>query len=144
MDMILLAQTVSLALPALWLEPALPQVPNLAALASPALALTLLVTLQSMAASRNVRPPPGQRLDPDRELVAQGFGNIVSALVGGMTTSGSLTRTTVGHSAGARSRLAALISGALIFVGLRKNKLFVFFVLSPAPIAMTIGWLGYM
>jgi SulP family sulfate permease len=80
----------------------------------PALAIALIVTFQSIASARAVRPPPGMPLDPDRELVGQGLGNVASALLGGMVTSGSLTRTAVARSAGARSRASAVMAGVAV------------------------------
>ena len=79
-----------------WTSASALDVPDLKHVAQPAFAIAILVTLQSVAAARSVRPPEGSRLDPDRELFGQGAGNIVSALVGGMVTCGSLTRTAVG------------------------------------------------
>jgi SulP family sulfate permease len=93
-------------------------VPDLRTLSRPAFAIAILVTLQSMAAARSVRPPTGTRLDPDRELFGQGAGNLVSCLAGGMVTCGSLTRSSVARSAGGRTRLTAVIAGGLILAGL--------------------------
>jgi sulfate permease, SulP family len=93
-------------------------VPDLGRLSRPAFAIAILVTLQSVAAARSVRPPPGTRLDPDRELFGQGAGNLVSAAVGGMVTCGSLTRTAVARSAGGRSRLTAVVAGGVVLLGL--------------------------
>ena len=93
-------------------------VPDLRTLSRPAFAIAILVTLQSVAAARSVRPPAGTRLDPDRELFAQGAGNLVSCFAGGMVTCGSLTRSAVARSAGGRTRLTAVIAGGLILAGL--------------------------
>ncbi len=85
-----------------------------ATIGPPALAIALLVTVQSIAAARALTPPDGERLDPDRELISQGAGNLTAALVGAIPTSGSLTRSALLRSAGGRSRLAALTSGVVI------------------------------
>lgn len=82
--------------------------------ASAALAIALLVTLQSIAAARGIRPPSGARIDPERELFAQGMGNVAASLLGGMASSGSLTRSAVARSAGAVSRLSGVASGVVI------------------------------
>jgi SulP family sulfate permease len=85
-------------------------------LAAPALALALLSTVQSMAAARALaRPRQGrERLDPDRELLGQGLSSLVAAISGGLPPSGSLTRSALLRSAGARTRLAAATSGLLV------------------------------
>jgi SulP family sulfate permease len=49
------------------------------------------------------------RHSPHRELVGQGLGNAVSALVGGLPATGALGRTTVNIRTGGRSRGAALV-----------------------------------
>ncbi len=121
-----------------WTSPSALDVPDLKHVARPAFAIAILVTLQSVAAARSVRPPAGSRLDTDRELFGQGAGNIVSALVGGMVTCGSLTRTAVARSAGGRSRLTAVVAGGLILVGLPVLGLVVNAVPMPALVGLVV------
>lgn len=81
----------------------------------PALAIALLVTVQSTAAARTLAlVSEGPKLDPDRELFAQGAANVTAALVGAIPTSGSFTRSALARSAGGRSRVAPLASGAAV------------------------------
>ncbi|MBW2231447.1 MAG: SulP family inorganic anion transporter [Deltaproteobacteria bacterium] len=101
-----------------WNAPRLPGDADWIGLMGPAFAIALLVTLQSIAAARSVRPPPGVRLDPDRELVAQGVANASAGLLGAMVTSGSLTRSALARSAGARSRLSATVAGGVVALSL--------------------------
>jgi MFS superfamily sulfate permease-like transporter len=54
-----------------WTSASTLDVPDLKHVAQPAFAITILVTLQSVAAARSVRPPAGSRLDPDRKLFGQ-------------------------------------------------------------------------
>jgi len=91
-----------------------PSFAGLEGLAGPALAVAVLVTLQSIAAARATRPPAGAHLDPGRELVAQGLANMAAAFTGAMPACGSISRTAVARSAGARSRLSALASGVFV------------------------------
>ena len=121
-----------------WTSASALDVPDLKHVAQPAFAIAILVTLQSVAAARSVRPPEGSRLDPDRELFGQGAGNIVSALVGGMVTCGSLTRTAVARSAGGRSRLTAVVAGGVILVGLPGLGLVVNAVPMPALVGLVV------
>lgn len=103
------------AVPAGWLAFRPPGAVDPGPLAAPALALALLTTVQAMAAARALgRRPGAPPLDPDRELFSQGAANLVSGLVGGIPTSGSLSRSALVRSAGARSRLAAATSGVLM------------------------------
>jgi len=92
------------------------------ALGAPALAIALLVTAQSLGASRSMGLPArgagvaGGRIDFDRELFAQGAANVSAALTGAMPTSGSFTRSALARRAGARSRAAAAISGLAVLL----------------------------
>ena len=80
---------------------------------APALAIAVLATLQSVAAARTLRGP-GERFDPDRELFSQGAANLTAAFAGALPTSGSLTRSALARTAGAQSRLAAVVSGVAV------------------------------
>ncbi|MFN5024340.1 MAG: SulP family inorganic anion transporter [Bacteroidota bacterium] len=53
---------------------------------------------------------------PDRELVAQGTGNILAGLLGGIPITAVIVRGTVNLSAGARTRLSAIFHGILLVV----------------------------
>jgi len=84
---------------------------------SPALAIAILATLQSLAAARAVAPASAPPLDADRELVGQGAANVVAASVGAIPTCGSLSRSAQLRAAGGRTRAAAAASGlAVAFV----------------------------
>jgi len=110
------------ALPALaptasgWPSPSLPGAPDPAAIGAPALAIALLVAVQSTAAARGLARPREPRLDPDRELLAQGAANLVASLSGAIPTSGSFSRSALARAAGARSRLAPATSGLAVFL----------------------------
>jgi len=112
-----------------------PGLPDLRAGASPALAVALIVMLQSVAAARSLGVPPGERLDPDRELFAQGVGNVVASCAGAMPSSGSLSRSALARSAGARSRLAAMTSGLGVLLVLP----FLAPILDEVPMAALVG-----
>lgn len=85
-------------------------------LGAPALAIALLVTAQSLGASRSMGASPGGRIDFDRELFGQGAANVSAALVGAMPTSGSFTRSSLARRSGAQSRAAAAISGLAVLL----------------------------
>ena len=84
------------------------------AVGAPALAIALLVTVQSTAAARALARPGDQPVDPDRELVAQGAANLTASVFGAIPTSGSFSRSSLARSAGARSRLAPAFSGLVV------------------------------
>lgn len=61
---------------------------------------------------------PGNRTNYDRELAAQGVGNIVCGALGALPMTGVIVRSSANVQAGARSRLSAILHGVwlLIFV----------------------------
>lgn len=60
---------------------------------------------------------PQQRVSPpSRELLAQGAGNMVSALVGGLPITAVVVRGSVNINAGARTRISAVVHGVLLLV----------------------------
>ncbi|MCV4594494.1 SulP family inorganic anion transporter, partial [Escherichia coli] len=63
------------------------------------------------------------RLDPDRELIGQGVGNLASALVGGLAGSATLGPSLVNISSGASSWRSSLLAGVFSLLAL--------FVLAP-------------
>jgi sulfate permease, SulP family len=58
------------------------------------------------------------RVEPNRELVALGGANLASGLSSGMVVSGSLSKTAVNASAGARTQASGLLAAALTVVTL--------------------------
>lgn len=63
------------------------------------------------------------KLDPQKrvtstnlELKAQGVGNIVSALIGGLPMTSVIVRSSTNLGAGAKSKLSAIIHGVLLFI----------------------------
>lgn len=52
----------------------------------------------------------------NRELVAQGFGNLLSGLLGGIAITSVVVRSSVNIQAGARSKLATIIHGLFILI----------------------------
>jgi MFS superfamily sulfate permease-like transporter len=51
------------------------------------------------------------------ELKAQGIGNILSSLLGGLPMTSVVVRTTANNTAGAKSKMSAIIHGVLLLVG---------------------------
>ncbi|PMS17685.1 hypothetical protein C0Z18_19730 [Trinickia dabaoshanensis] len=95
--------------------------PDLSQLASPdvwRVAVTLAIvasleTLLSLEALERI-DPKRRRVSPDRELKAQGAGNIVAALLGGLPLTAVIVRSSANVHAGAQTRMSAVIHGALL------------------------------
>jgi MFS superfamily sulfate permease-like transporter len=69
--------------------------------------------------------------DTNVELKAQGVGNIVSALLGGLPMTSVVVRTTANTNAGAESKLSTIIHGILLLV----SVITIPFVLNKIPLA---------
>jgi MFS superfamily sulfate permease-like transporter len=62
---------------------------------------------------------PIKRITPtNRELVAQGAGNIVSGLLGGLPLTAVIVRTSANVNAGARTKMSAIFHGILLLLAL--------------------------
>jgi carbonic anhydrase len=76
-------------------------------------AVASLETLLNLQAVDKI--DPRQRTSPpSRELCAQGVGNVVSGLAGGLPVTSVIVRSSVNIHAGARTRLATVFHGALL------------------------------
>jgi MFS superfamily sulfate permease-like transporter len=60
--------------------------------------------------------PFERKADPNRELLAQGTGNTLAGLIGGLPMTAVIVRGSVNVSAGARSKLSTIIHGTLIVI----------------------------
>ena len=83
-----------------------------------ALGLALVAFSQALGAVRSYAPRFGVRAEPDRELRALGLANLGSALLGGLLAGGSMSSTAVNVAAGARSRVATLVTTVLVVLTL--------------------------
>jgi high affinity sulfate transporter 1 len=91
---------------------------DLGGLAAGGIGVMLIAFAEGLGAAKafGARDPGG--IDPNRELVALGSANLASGLSSGMVVSGSLSKTAVNVSAGARTQLSALLAAALTVVAL--------------------------
>ena len=76
-----------------------------------------LETLLSLEAVDKIDPI--KRISPtNRELVAQGIGNITSGLLGGLPMTAVIVRSSANVNAGARTKMSSIIHGLLLLVSL--------------------------
>jgi len=85
-------------------------------LAPPALALAFVAILEGSSVGKSLASRSGERLNVNQELYGMGVANIASALVGGMDASGSLTRSALNWSSGARTALATVFGGVFVLL----------------------------
>jgi MFS superfamily sulfate permease-like transporter len=123
-----------------WLRPA-----DLLNLADPALliaafAVAFIASAETLLSAAAVdRMHSGQRSDFDRELSAQGVGNMLCGLLGALPMTGVIVRSSANVQAGATTRLSTVFHGLwlLAFVLLLSS------VLQSIPVASLAGVLVY-
>jgi SulP family sulfate permease len=79
----------------------------------PALTLAVLLSIDTLKTCVVLDALTRSRHDSNRELIAQGLGNITSGLIGGVPGAGTMGGTLVNLSSGGNSRLSGVIEGAL-------------------------------
>jgi SulP family sulfate permease len=99
-----------------------PEVPSIGLrewgeLALGALAVAFVAYAETMAIARSLTGRnKDEDIDPNREMVALGTANVGAGLFQSFTVDGSLSRTSVNESAGARSQIAGITTAVLIIV----------------------------
>jgi len=81
--------------------------------------LAIVASLETLLSLEAVdRLDPQKRISPpNRELLAQGVGNVVAGLIGGIPITSVIVRSSANVQAGGQTRLAAMFHGVLILVG---------------------------
>jgi sulfate permease, SulP family len=87
-------------------------------LAAGALGVMLIGFAEGLGAAKTYAAREHYEIDPNRELLGLGGANLAAGLSGGMVVNGSLSKTAVNASAGARTQLAGLLVAALTLVTL--------------------------
>ncbi len=112
---VILVQSIA-PLPSSLPAASLPQADAARHLTTAALAVALLGLVQTVALSQSLKEPDGRLPNASREFIGQGLSNIAAGLFQGLPSGGSLSRTAVNVSAGARTRLANVWAGLLVAV----------------------------
>jgi len=96
--------------------PVLPSLALVPALLVPALSLAFVGLVQGAGISKSIPNPDGNYPDVSGDFRGQGVANIASGLFQGLPVGGSMSATALVTEAGARSRLANLVAGAVMAV----------------------------
>ncbi|MBO9618532.1 MAG: SulP family inorganic anion transporter [Niabella sp.] len=109
-----------------------------------ALTVALVASLESLLSLEAVDDmDPYQRVSPaNRELKAQGLGNIVSGLLGGIPVTSVIVRSSANVNAGAKTKLSAILHGLLLL----SSVAFIPFLLNLIPktaLAAILIFTGY-
>lgn len=102
------------------LVPALPSLAragifeDISALFGVALAIAFLACLENTLMAKTIASRSGDRSDVNQDMFAVGAANFASSIAGGMPASGSLLRSSLNFSSGARTRMSSVFSGTLV------------------------------
>ncbi|MBM3129414.1 MAG: SulP family inorganic anion transporter [Chloroflexi bacterium] len=81
-------------------------------------AIALLGLVEATSVAKSIALATGQTIDASREFVGQGLASLASGLSQGIPSSGSLARSAVNFSSGARTRIAGAFSGGFVLLAL--------------------------
>jgi sulfate permease, SulP family len=98
----------------------LPHVPSAdyLKLAGPAVGVMLVGFAEGLGAAKTYAARDGYQIDANRELIGLGAANLASGLSAGMVVNGSLSKTAVNGSAGARTQASGLVVAVLTVITL--------------------------
>jgi SulP family sulfate permease len=85
-------------------------------IAVPALTLAVLLSIDTLKTCMVLDALTHSRHNSNRELIAQGLGNVASSVVGGIPGAGQMGATLVNMSSGGVSRLSGMFEGVLALV----------------------------
>jgi MFS superfamily sulfate permease-like transporter len=91
-----------------------PTVPKIKHLFLPAILISVIGFVESIAVAKKYAAKHRYNVSPNRELVALGAGNSIIAFFGGFPAFGSLGRSAVNDSTGARTQMAGFVAGFVV------------------------------
>lgn len=83
-------------------------------LAPAVLAVTLLALTEAISIGRSIAIKTGQHIDANQEFIGQGLSNTVGSFFSAYVATGSFNRSGVNYQAGAKTPIAAALSGILL------------------------------
>lgn len=97
----------------------------------PALVLAIVAFVDSMSTAQTLASKSRSRINADKEMMAMGTSNLIAGLSAGYPVNGSMSRSVVNFSAGARSPISGLIVAVLMAI----SALFLTPILKYLPLA---------
>lgn len=88
------------------------------ALLPPAISIAALCMIKSLLCGASAARMTGVPLNSDRELIAQGVGNLLSPFFGGIPATAAIARTSVAMKSGAQTRLTGMIHAVVLLVSM--------------------------
>lgn len=89
---------------------------DLSAFISPAFSVAILAMIESLLCASSASRMKKESYDPDRELVAQGIGNIMLPFFGGVPATSAIARTSVGIKSGGQTRMTGIVHSLVLFL----------------------------
>jgi len=91
---------------------------NFLSLLGASFGVMVIAFAEGLGAAKTYAAKEGYRIDANRELLGLGAANIGAGLSSGMVVSGSLSKTAVNASGGAKSQVSGLVTAVLVVVTL--------------------------
>lgn len=104
-------------------------------LVSPAIAIAALGMIESLLCGASAGRMKGEKLNADRELIAQGVGNMIIPFFGGVPATAAIARTSVAIKSGAQTRLTGIFHA----VGLLASMFLLAGIMSQIPLSALAG-----
>lgn len=100
----------------------------------PAFSIAALGMIESLLCGASAGKMKDEEMDADRELIAQGIGNLVIPLFGGVPATAAIARTSVAIKAGCETRLAGIFHAVFLLLSM--------FILAPVMSAIPLSALA--
>ena len=91
---------------------------NITSLIMPAVSISALGMIESLLCGASAGKMKGERLDASRELVAQGIGNMIIPLLGGVPATAAIARTSVAIKSGGQTRLVSVFHSIVLILSM--------------------------
>ena len=108
---------------------------ELRALIVPAFSIAALGMIESLLCGSSAGKMKNEEMNADRELIAQGIGNIVIPFFGGVPATAAIARTSVAIKAGAETRVAGIFHSIVLLA----SMLILSPIMSQIPLAALAG-----
>lgn len=107
-------------------------------LANTAMAIAFLSALESSSIAKTLAARAGDRVDVNQQLLSMGAANVANAFGSGMPVSGSLTRSMLNFTSGAKTPMASIFSGIILVAAILVCGPLIGFIPKPALAVLVI------
>lgn len=116
--------------------------PLLRTILSTALAIALLGMIEGVALAKTHSIRHGEHIDPNREILGLGAGNLANAFFGTIPGSASFVRSAVNAQSGARTQVSGIAAAGLLLIAVLLCAPFLNHIPTPALAAslVLVGW----